>query len=318
MIILTGGAGFIGSCVLAALNARGQRDVLIVDSLRTGEKWKNIAHHSFLDIVSKEQFRRDLQSKTWGSIEAVIHMGACSATTATDNDYLFDNNYRYSVDVARFALERNARFIYASSAATYGDGERGFDDAERDLRPLNMYGYSKHRFDLWVRDQGLEGACVGFKFFNVFGPNEYHKAEQASMVWKSYKQVVSTGVVRLFASTSPQFSDGEQQRDFVYVKDAVNVVLRCLDQPSVHGILNVGSGVASSWNQLVKAVFAAMGKEPAIEYVAMPEHLRNQYQNYTCANITRLREAVGAPTTTLETAIADYVQGYLATSWPYL
>ena len=192
MIILTGGAGFIGSNILAALTAQGISDVLVVDSLGTGEKWKNILGSSFLDIVSKHTFRGQL-SNNWGKVETVIHMGACSATTEADADYLYDNNYRYSVDVARFAFDRGARFIYASSAATYGKGELGFNDETRNLRPLNMYGYSKHLFDEWIRDQGLEGSCVGLKFFNVYGMNEAHKGNQASMILKAFGQIRNTG-----------------------------------------------------------------------------------------------------------------------------
>lgn len=311
MIILTGGAGFIGSNILEALNAEGRSDVLIVDSLGTGEKWKHLVGRSFLDIVSKHEFRQKLD-KRWGTIDAVIHMGACSSTTETDADYLYDNNYRYSVDIARFAMECKARFIYASSAATYGSGADGFDDLTRNLSPLNMYGYSKHLFDEWIRDQGWEGACVGLKFFNVYGKHEEHKANQASMVLKAYHQVKSTGTIRLFRSTTPDYVDGGQVRDFLYVRDAVNVVMHCLHHPDVNGILNLGTGKGRTWNDLAKAVFTAMDIEPSIVYIDMPTELQNQYQNFTTAKTDRLVQAIpNVKFWSLEDGVADYVQGYL-------
>jgi ADP-L-glycero-D-manno-heptose 6-epimerase len=318
MIILTGGAGFIGSCILAELNARGRTDVLIVDSLGTGEKWKNLVQHSFLDLVSKDDFRAMMDSDLFGDVEAVIHMGACSTTTERDSDYLYDNNHRYSMEVARFALDKSARFVYASSAATYGDGARGFDDGAQNLRPMNMYGYSKLLFDEWVRKEGLENACVGLRFFNVYGPNEYHKAEQASMVWKAYKQISETGRIQLFASNDPAYEDGGQKRDFVYVKDAVRIVLECMDRGEINGLFNLGSGVARTWNDLARSVFSALQLEVNIEYVPMPEHLLAQYQNFTQADMRRLRTLIpDLAFTSLEDGIADYVQGYLSTTWPY-
>jgi ADP-L-glycero-D-manno-heptose 6-epimerase len=318
MIILTGGAGFIGSCVLTALNAAGRSDVLIVDNLRHGGKWKNLVGKEFIDIVSKEEFRSSISMDGIDiDVDAVIHLGACSATTETDADYLFDNNYRYSIDVAEFALNRNARFIYASSAATYGDGSRGYADTSVDLRPLNMYGYSKHLFDGWVRKQGLEARCVGLKFFNVFGPNETHKGDMRSMVSKAYDQILDTGSVRLFRSNDPGYADGGQMRDFIYVKDCCEVILQLLQRPDVHGIVNLGTGVARTWNDLVHAVFAAMGREPKIEYVEMPAHLRGQYQNFTQADMSTFRQLLPSATfRSLEDAVADYVQGHLMQSWP--
>lgn len=313
MIILTGGAGFIGSNILAALTAQGRSDVLVVDSLGTGDKWKNLLGLSFLDIVSKHTFRSQL-SNDWGKVEAVIHMGACSATTEADADYLYDNNYRYSVDVARFAFDRGARFIYASSAATYGKGEQGFNDETRSLRPLNMYGYSKHLFDEWIRDQGLEGSCVGLKFFNVYGRNEAHKGNQASMILKAFDQIRNTGRVQLFKSNSPEYADGGQIRDFVYVNDCVSVVLHCLTNPNVNGIVNLGTGIGRTWNHLAHAVFNAMNMEPAITYIDIPEELSSQYQNYTQADITKLMALLPELRFhTLEEGVTDYVRGYLKT-----
>ena len=318
MIVLTGGAGFIGSCLLAALNRAGRNDVLIVDSLRTNEKWKNIVGHSFIDIVSKEDFRDWMITGDVGDVDVVIHMGACSTTTETDADYLYDNNYRYSVDVAEFAFEHGSRFIYASSAATYGGGERGYIDTDSNLRPLNMYGYSKHLFDQWVRLNDHEGRCVGLKLFNVFGPNEYHKADQASMIFKAFNQIDGSGSVRLFRSNHPSYADGEQMRDFIYIKDVIDVVMYFMEHPTVNGIFNLGTGIARSWNDLAKAVFAALSKQSNIEYIDIPQDIASQYQNFTQADVERLKGAIpGLTFTSLEDAIADYVNGYLRKEWPY-
>lgn len=264
MIVLTGGAGFIGSCFLASLNAAGREDVLIVDSLGTGNKWKNLVDRTFIGIVGKEEFRDMMAVGDVEDVEAVVHMGACSSTTETDADYLYDNNYLYSIDVAEFAIERGARFIYASSAATYGSGTRGYADTSTDLRPLNMYGYSKHLFDRWIREQNLTESCVGLKFFNVFGPNEYHKGSMSSMVYKAVSQIQASGSVRLFKSVDSAYADGGQMRDFVYVKDVCNVMMTLLERPDVNGIMNLGTGVARSWNDLMTAVFTAMGDRKSV------------------------------------------------------
>lgn len=318
MIILTGGAGFIGSCFLAHLNAAGRNDVLIVDSLGSGQKWKNLVDRTYIDIVSKEDFRELMAIGGLDEVEAVVHLGACSATTETDADYLYDNNYQYSVDVAEFAFEHNARFIYASSAATYGAGERGYSDTETSLRPLNMYGYSKHLFDLWVRSQGMEGACAGLKFFNVFGPNEYHKGSMASLVSKAVPQIQQTGSVSLFRSNDPAFVDGGQMRDFVYVKDVCKVLQALLQQPSINGIMNLGTGNARTWNDLMKAVFVAMDVETSITYVDMPEQLSKQYQNYTQADMSTFSRLLPEfRFEELEVTVADYVKGHLLQEWPY-
>lgn len=318
MIILTGGAGFIGSCFLAHLNAAGRNDVLIVDSLGSGLKWKNLVDRTYIDIVSKENFRELMAIGGLDEVEAVVHLGACSATTETDADYLYDNNYQYSVDVAEFAFEHNARFIYASSAATYGAGERGYSDTETSLRPLNMYGYSKHLFDLWVRSQGMEGACAGLKFFNVLGPNEYHKGSMASLVSKAVPQIQQTGSVSLFRSNDPAFEDGGQMRDFVYVKDVCKVMEALLQQPSINGIMNLGTGKARTWNDLMKAVFVAMDVEPSITYVDMPEQLSKQYQNYTQADMSTFSRLLPEfRFEELEVTVADYVKGHLLQEWPY-
>ncbi len=318
MIIVTGGAGFIGSTLITALNKRQITDILVVDELGTDQKWKNLRNLSFADYVEKDDFlEMVIEDKLNSSIDAVFHLGACSDTTETNASYLIKNNYEYSKLLAQWATADNIRFIYASSAATYGDGSAGFsDDQEKieNLRPLNMYGYSKHLFDLWARRTGLLKNIVGLKYFNVFGPNEYHKADMRSFCIKAFEQITSTGKVRLFKSYKPEYADGEQLRDFIYVKDAVDMTLFFYDEPQQSGLFNIGTGKARTWNDLVKAVFAAMGKEPNIEYIEMPESIRNQYQYFTEADITNLRKAgYDKQITTLEDAIKDYVQSYLQT-----
>ncbi|MCX5637297.1 MAG: ADP-glyceromanno-heptose 6-epimerase [Planctomycetota bacterium] len=319
MIIVTGGAGFIGSALIAALNKRQITDILVVDHLGTDQRWKNLLGLSFADYVEKDDFlEMVVEDKVPGHIEAVFHLGACSSTTETNASYLIKNNYEYSKLLAQWTQNRqggNIRFVYASSAATYGDGSSGFSDDEEkieNLKPLNMYGYSKQLFDLWARRTGLLKKIVGLKYFNVFGPNEYHKADMRSFVLKAFEQISATGRVRLFKSCKSEYADGEQVRDFVYVKDAVDMTLFFLDNPKIVGLYNIGSGLARSWNDLVNAVFAAMGKKPNIEYIEMPDSIRNQYQYYTCADITKLRKAgYKKQITSLEDAIKDYVQKYL-------
>lgn len=306
--------------MLAEINAAGNTNVLIVDSLGNGQKWKNLVGKTYLDIVSKQEFRGFMDAGAFDdTVEAVIHLGACSSTTETNADYLYDNNYQYSVEVAEFALEKGARFIYASSAATYGDGSRGYSDTANDLRPLNMYGYSKHLFDQWIRQQGLENSCVGLKFFNVFGPNEYHKGSMASLVSKAVGQIQTRGYVELFKSTDPAYGDGGQMRDFIYVKDVCKVMTQLLDAPQVNGILNLGTGTARSWNDLMAAVFSAMGRAVDIRYIDMPAELARQYQNYTQADMTTFSSKLpNVRFGTLEESVADYVNGYLTSEWPYL
>ena len=316
MIIVTGGAGFIGSALIAALNSRGIRDILVVDELGCDQKWKNLQNLSFADYVEKDDFLRLVtENKLAATIEAVFHLGACSSTTETNASYFIKNNYEYSKLLAQWAAGNNTRFIYASSAATYGDGSAGFSDDEEkidQLRPLNMYGYSKQLFDLWAHKTKLFKKIAGLKYFNVFGPNEYHKADMRSFVLKAFEQINATGKVRLFKSHKSEYKDGEQLRDFIYIKDAVDMTLFFLDNPNVNGLFNIGTGTARNWNDLVKAVFDAMGKKLNIGYIDMPESIRNQYQYYTCADITKLRNAgYKKPTTPIEDAIKDYVQNYL-------
>lgn len=320
MIIVTGGAGLIGSAVVWKLNQLGHENIVIVDHLGSSDKWANLAPLKFKDYLEKDQLLPLLASGTSSPIgtqriSAVIHLGACSSTTERDVSYLIRNNFEYSKSLARFALENDARFIYASSAATYGDGALGFNDDESQLatlRPLNAYGYSKQLFDLWLQQHGLLDKVVGLKYFNVYGPNEHHKGEMRSVVLKAFEQVQATGGMTLFRSHHPDYRDGEQLRDFVYVKDAVDMTLFFLDRPEANGIFNIGTGQARSWNDLAKALFAAMERPERIEYIDMPEHIRPRYQYYTCADRSKL-EAAGytKPTTSLEDAVADYVRGYL-------
>ena len=316
MIVVTGGAGFIGSAIIASLNSRKITDILVVDQLGTDEKWKNLRNLVYTDYMEKTDLLETIiEDKLDRPVEAVFHLGACSDTTETDASYLLKNNYEYTKLLAQWATSNEIRFIYASSAATYGDGEAGFKDDEGSLeilRPLNMYGYSKHMFDLWAQRTGLLNRIVGLKYFNVFGPNEYHKGHMSSFIIKAFEQINAGGTVRLFKSYENDYADGEQVRDFVYVKDAVEMTLFFLDNPNLGGLYNIGTGRARTWNDLVTAVFAAMGKEPKIEYIDMPDSIRNQYQYFTRAEISKLREAgYEKEITSLEDAIKDYVQNYL-------
>ncbi len=319
MIIVTGGAGLIGSAMVWRLNRAGRQDILVVDHLDRSEKWRNLAPLRFSDYLEKDQFLEIIagSGRLPGSnqpIDAVIHLGACSSTTEQDATYLIKNNFDYSKQVACYALERGARFVYASSAATYGDGEQGFRDdlPLENLRPLNAYGYSKQLFDQWLQNNGLLDRAAGLKFFNVFGPNEYHKQDMRSVVLKAYQQVAATGGMTLFRSHRPEYADGEQLRDFVYVKDAVDMTLFLMERPDVNGLFNIGTGTARSWNDLARALFAAMELPPQISYIDMPDGIRERYQYHTCADTTTIRDAgYSGVCTTLEQAVADYVTGYL-------
>jgi ADP-L-glycero-D-manno-heptose 6-epimerase len=316
LYIVTGGAGFIGSAFLAKLNSVGVHSILVVDELDESSKWKNLLGKSFLDYSHKTDFLRDLDRNLYENrIRAIIHMGACSATTEQNAEYLMQNNFKYSVKLASYAIQKNIRFLYASSAATYGDGELGYSDADAitpTLRPLNPYGFSKQLFDLWaLREQRLR-RMVGLKFFNVFGPNEYHKGGMRSMVHKAFQQIQASGSVKLFKSHRPEYGDGEQKRDFVYVKDCVDVMWWMLQHSTINGLFNLGSGKARTWNELAHAVFAALGLSPTIEYIDMPSELQGQYQYFTEADMKKLSTALPqfAPSS-LEAAVSDYVQNYL-------
>ncbi|BAH75597.1 ADP-glyceromanno-heptose 6-epimerase [Solidesulfovibrio magneticus] len=323
MIIVTGGAGFLGSGLVWGLNAAGYDDILVVDNLGHGDKWKNLVNRRFADYLHKDAFLEAIaEAKDPFGATSVIHLGACSATTETDAEYLMRNNTAYTKAVARYALEAGARLVVASSAATYGDGSLGFDDDPGGLgalKPLNMYGYSKHLFDLWARREGLLGQLASLKFFNVYGPNEYHKADMRSVVCKAYAQIGKTGRLSLFKSSRADYPDGGQKRDFLYVKDAVAVMLWLLEHPEVGGVYNVGSGAARTWNDLAAAVFSAMGKALAVDYIPMPEAIRGKYQYFTEAKMDRLHAAGCANSfMTLEEGVADYVKGYLSQPDRYL
>lgn len=316
MIIVTGGAGFIGSAIVWKLNQLGNDKIIIVDELGKDEKWKNLVALKFEDFVNKQSFIDQIGAeKILYRIDTIIHLGANSSTTEKDAEHLLTNNYRYTETLARFCLKNDVRFIYASSAATYGDGLRGFEDDESELEslhPLNMYGYSKQLFDLWAKRHGAFNKIVGLKYFNVYGPNEYHKGYMRSVVHKAFEQVRDTGKVKLFKSRKPEYKDGEQMRDFVYIKDAVDMTLYFLDRKDKNGLFNVGSGRARSWNDLVKALFNAMEKPVNIEYIDLPDNLADKYQYFTEASLNKLRQAgYGNATTSLEEGVTDYVKNYL-------
>ncbi|NTW17142.1 MAG: ADP-glyceromanno-heptose 6-epimerase [Syntrophaceae bacterium] len=323
MIIVTGGAGFIGSAFIWKLNAEGISDIVIVDELGQADKWKNLVNRRYVEYIHKDVFLRMLRSEQMPfKPDAIIHMGACSSTTERNADYLMDNNYHYTCRLAEWALARDIRFIYASSAATYGDGSQGFSDENtvtESLRPINMYGYSKQLFDLWVLRNKVDTKIAGIKFFNVFGPNEYHKGDMRSVVHKAFEQIRDTGAVRLFKSHKPEYPDGGQMRDFVYVKDCVEVMWWLLQYPTIHGIFNLGTGRARTWNDLIHAVFSAMNMKPRIEYFDMPPEIRDQYQYFTEARMDKLQRA-GYPVSfqPLEAAVQDYVVNYLQMPDPHL
>ena len=321
MKIITGGAGFIGSAICWRLNTLGFTDIIIVDSDKKGTKQNYLENLKFTEFIDKDDFLNILSKGALnGKADTLYHMGACTSTTEDNMDYLRENNFEYSKTLGEWCLKNNARYIYASSGATYGDGSLGFDDDYSlipKLKPLNKYGLSKQMFDLWVLDNNLQNKFVGLKYFNVFGPNENHKRDMRSMVNKSYDKVVNKGVIELFKSERDDYKDGEQKRDFVYVKDAVEMtVFFDLTNPvgrEKSGIFNVGSGEASTWNRLANAVFKAMDLDPKIVYIDMPDNLRNQYQYYTKANISKIRSAGYTNNMTVfEDAVSDYIKNYLS------
>jgi ADP-L-glycero-D-manno-heptose 6-epimerase len=323
--LVTGGAGFIGSNLVAALNDAGCVDIVVNDELGSGEKWRNLQKRQLLDIVPPSDLQRWIEGR---KLSAVIHLGANSDTTATDADAVIASNFRLSLMLLDWCATNRTPFIYASSAATYGDGGAGFDDdwsvsALRRLRPLNLYGWSKHLFDLAVAERlqrrvDLPPQCVGLKFFNVFGPNEYHKAHMRSVVATVFADAKAGGPVRLFKSHREGIEDGNQQRDFIYVDDAVAVMRWLIDQSDVSGIFNVGTGTARSFRDLVTALFRALGREPNIVYFDMPEAIRDRYQYFTRANMERLRQAgYDRQFTPLEAGVADYATRFLAAADRY-
>jgi ADP-L-glycero-D-manno-heptose 6-epimerase len=331
-ILVTGGAGFIGSAVIWALNRRGLRDIVVADFLAPGKRWRdavpldgdlaakrrNLAPLRFADLLEADELRARLATDpdALGRVGTVFHLGACSSTTEQNEAFLMDNNVAFTRELAEWALGRGARFIYASSAATYGDGSAGMEDGDAALdrlRPLNRYGWSKHRFDLHARDAGYLHRIAGLKYFNVFGPNEDHKGDMRSVVHKAFHQIRDSGRVRLFRSYRPEYPDGGQRRDFLYVKDAVEMTLHFAETaPEAGGLFNLGSGVAHTWLELADALFAAMRVPPAIEFIDMPAELRERYQYYTRADIGRLRgSGYTRPPTPLADAVRDYVEHHL-------
>jgi ADP-L-glycero-D-manno-heptose 6-epimerase len=314
-VLVTGGAGFIGSALIWELNRRGCEQIVVSDLLGQTDKWRNLTPLRFADYLEADDLLPRLEAGALGKFDLVLHLGACSSTTEKDGAYLIRNNYEYTKNLAAWALKNKARFVYASSAATYGDGRAGMSDRETQLakfHPLNMYGYSKHLFDLYAQRQGFLDRVVGLKYFNVFGPNETHKGEMRSVVNKAYGQVLETGCLRLFKSYRPDYKDGEQKRDFLYVKDAVAMTLHLALNPAAHALYNVGSSESHTWLELAAAVFAAMGRPQKIEFIEMPDDIRRNYQYFTQADIGKLRESgYNNPITPLPAAVADYIKNYL-------
>lgn len=315
MIIVTGGAGFIGSCIVRSLNNAGCTGIIIVDNIAETDKWMNMRNKKYIKYVHKSIFLEELP--TYSNVEAIIHMGAQSATTERNFDYLWNNNFEYTKSLWNYCADKQIPFIYASSAATYGDGSLGFDDSMDidQLLPLNGYGYSKQLFDLWVKHQAkvFPPQYAGLKFFNVYGPNEYFKGSMASMVFHGFRQIKETGKIKLFKSCNPNYVDGGQLRDFVYVKDVCNVIMWLLENNKVSGLFNVGTGRAQSFAELATATFHALDLEPNIEYIDMPEKLRGKYQYYTQAEMNKLHSVgYSYPFANLEIGVKDYVINHLS------
>ncbi len=326
MILITGGAGFIGSALVWGFNQNGHKDLVVLDRLGLGEKWQNLAKRQVSYVVPKDQFHSWLDVEQHPPIQAVFHLGACSSTTERDADYLMDNNVLFTKRLWDYCAAQRIPFFYASSAATYGAKEEGFLDSHDTidlLRPINKYGWSKQLFDAWaVRQQKAPPHWFGFKFFNVYGPQEYHKGPQSSVVYHAFPQVRDRNQLKLFKSYRPDIEHGDQRRDFVYVKDVVKVLLHFYHNykqiPS--GVYNLGSGQARSFADLGRAVFSALHKTPVIDWIEMPEGLQKQYQYFTQADLTKLREKANyrEPFFTLEEGVKDYVQNYLHREDPYL
>lgn len=310
-IIVTGGAGFIGSHVVELLNKLGAEKIIIVDHLDSEIKEENLLCLKFTHFEDKTKFRKLLESHLAPDAEIIFHLGACTSTLETDEKYIMDNNFNYTVELCRWALIRNIRFIYASSAAVYGDGSLGFNDDHKltfNLKPLNLYALSKWKFDVWVIKNDIINRCAGIRFFNVYGPREQHKNEMRSVVCKAYEQIVSCGKLKLFKSYNPEYKDGEQKRDFVYVKDAARFTVFFMEHPELNGIYNCGTGIARTWIDLAKAVFNVLGISTNIEFIDMPENLKHAYQYYTCACMEKAEKAgITIKFTSLEEGVKEYV-----------
>lgn len=315
MYIITGGAGFIGSVLIKKLNDSGITGIIVVDELGKQDKWKNLRGKNFIRYYDKKEFRGLISTRSFPyKAKAIIHLGACSDTTEQDMGYLYENNTEYSILLLEYALKKDIRFLYASSAAVYGDGSNGFSDNYsifKELKPLNKYGFSKWLFDNYIYLKGYEKRCTGLRFFNVYGPNEYHKGHMSSVIYKAYNQIKQTGKMKLFKSEVSGLEHGEQKRDFIYVKDVVDIIQFFINTGET-GIYNVGTGQANSFNGLAVNVFNAMQKAYDVEYIEMPEKLKGKYQNYTCGEIELLRAAGYTKAfTPFDKAVSDYVKNYL-------
>lgn len=314
--IVTGGAGFIGNNIVIELNNRGFEDIVIVDELNHDEKQNNLSGVAFVEYLDKSAFRAMMNDGKLAPADTVFHMGACSSTTETNEAFLTDNNFNYTRELCEWCLSNNTRFIYASSAATYGDGTLGYSDADSvtpTLKPLNLYGNSKQMFDVWALKNSFLDRIVGLKFFNVFGPHEDHKQDMRSVINKAYSQILTTGELKLFKSYVPEYDHGKQERDFVFVKDAVDVCMHFYENRETSGIFNCGTGKARTWVDLANSVFKAMKLDPKIDFVEMPEEIRDKYQYHTQADITKLRNAgYTREFTSLEEGARQYVQDYLS------
>ena len=314
--VVTGGAGFIGSNLIKSLNERGCTDVIVVDHLNDPGKRRNLERIRHSEYLDKADFRALVRGGNAPVVDAVFHLGACSSTTEADESYLTDNNFQYTKDLCEWCLVKGIRFIYASSAATFGDGAQGYSDDDAvtpALRPLNLYGKSKQMFDRWALETGAIKKIAGLKYFNVYGPMEDHKGAMRSMVNKAYAQIRQTGECALFKSYRPEYRDGEQDRDFIYVSDAVAMTLFFYDLPDICGLFNCGTGVARTWLDLARALFAAMDKPPRIRFIEMPDSIREKYQYHTQAEMSKLRRAgYAAPILSIEDGVHRYVREYLS------
>ncbi len=316
MILITGAAGFIGSAVASALNRQGRTDLLLCDLFGEQERWQNILGLRYKQFIHRDVLFEYLNSAPYaGAIQTIIHLGACSDTTMADMDFLLENNVNYSIKLCQWALQHDVRFVYASSAAVYGDGSLGFSDNDEitpTLRPLNKYGFSKWMFDMWVLENGYQDKVAGLRYFNVFGPNEYHKGEMASVVFRAFPLASAEGRIRLFESHRPGIDHGEQARDFIYIDEAVAITLFFLNNPPANGIYNTGTGRAHSFNELAQGLFEGLDKPPVIEYFPMPEELRERYQYFTQADISRLQRAGYPPSQDrFKECVVGYVRDYL-------